>query len=334
MFDCGFALREMNNEVPYWNPPKLYPLSLKAVEGVLKKRFDESGSDGLTKAELAFPASVCNHLVARFMSNFFTSKDLYSKSLLSAVVGSPWCRLTKLHLIYIKYSRDGLEDSLDHRTLKLFQHPLTELTIECNASSTCKYVNFVEIGTSLGDTLTSLTLKHCNIKYEDVSNGFNHLVKLVRLNMHEVTFSGVHHGENNKLLVLPHLEVVNLSVADAFAIFSAQRNVKVLQLYNVSLETDMFNLLTNLVVLDISRNAYDEPVNNLSAVKVSALMVFLSKLPSLRSLDISCRELSDTDLQIFDQPHHRMAFLGLFNTGLCHHQNINADLVCLLLWCA
>ena len=104
-----------------------------------------------------------------------------------------------------------------------------------------------------------------------------------------------------------------------------QRNVKVLQLYNTPVFKDMFGSLTNLVVLDISRKL--RAVSDVTSNIESALMASLSKLPTLKSLDVSCREILDADVQLFDRPHHRMTFLGLFNIALGGHLDVNADQV-------
>ena len=306
----------MSDEVPYWRPPKLYVLSLKAVVGIIKEWFDNEGTDKVMKAELAFPTSTCNHLVARFMSTF-SLKSQHSKLLLSAIVGSPWCRFTKLH---IKYSRDGL-DYWPPPTL--FRYPLTELVIECDAN-----ITLTEISRPVGDTLVSLTLKHCSIQYEDLLDGLGCLVKLLHLTMQYVSCYRAHNKQNkHELLVLPYLEVLDLSFANVQSsedIFPVQRNVKVLQLYDVPVKVELFSLFTNLVVLDISRKLHN---SNILSINESALLTSLSEIPSLKSLDVSCRELSSGDVQLFNQPHHRMTFLGLFNTTLCSHLNINADKV-------
>ena len=307
----------MSDEEPHWSPPKLYAVSLKAVADIIKEWFDKGGADTVTKAELAFPTSMCNHLVARFI---FTLKN-QCKTLLSAILDSPWCRFTKLHM---KYSRDRL-DYWPPPTP--FQHPLTELTIECDPSD-CRYINLTEIGKPLGETLVSLTLKHCNIKYETLQDGLSCLVKLVHLTMQYVTFYRAHYKQNKlELPVLPCLEVLDLSFANVQSIediFSVQSNVKVLQLYDVPVKMETFSLLTNLVVLDISRKLR---ASNVLSINESALMISLSEMPSLKSLDVSCREISTADVQLFDQPRHRMTFLGLFGTTQCSHHNINADKV-------
>lgn len=308
----------MSDEVSYWSPPKLYVLTLKAVAGIIKEWFDKGGANKITEAELAFPTSMCNHLVARFMSTFFASRNQYSRSLLSAIIGSPWCRFTKLHM---KYSRDGL---YYWPPPQLDRYPLKELIIECDASDS-RYVNLIEIGGSVGNTLVSLTLKHCVLKYETFQDGLSCLVKLVHLTMQCVSFQGAQNGPA-ELPVLPCLEVLDLSFANVqtMDLFSVQRNVKVLQLYDVPVKTETFSLLTNLVVLDLSRKLH---ASNVSLINESALMTSLSGMSSLKSLDVSCREISTADVQLFDQPHHRMTFLGLFNTTQYNHQNINADKV-------
>ena len=309
----------MSDEVSYWSPPKLYVLSLKAVAGIIKEWFDKDGANKIMEAELAFPTSTCNHLVAKFTSTFFASKNHHSRSLLSAIIGSPWCRFTKLHM---KNSRDGL---YFWPPPKLDRYHLTELIIECDASD-CRYVNLTEIGRAVGDTLVSLTLKHCNLKHETWQGGLSYWVKLVHLTMQCVSV----HGAQNKLAelpVLPSLEVLDLSLSNVQTIediFSAQRNVKVLQLYDVPVKMETFSLLTNLVVLDISRKLH---TSNVLSINESALMMSLSGVSSLKSLDVSCREISTADVQLFDQPHHRMTFLGLFKTTQYNHQNINADKV-------
>lgn len=314
----GFVLRRgMGDEEPYCSPPKLYVISLKTVVGAIKERFDKGGPDELTKLEFTFPTSVCNKLVAIIMS---MSKG-HSKSLFSAIVDSPWCRLTKLH---IKYSRD----ELDWWPLTtLFNYSLTELIIECDTVD-CKTINLTEIGRPLGNNLVSLTLQNCKIDYKNFEHGLYCFVKLVHLTMQCVSFCGVQCRQNKILIpVLPCLEVLDLSLASLHAIeniFLVQKHVKVLQLYNVPVEMNMFSLLINLVVLDISKKIHD---TNLSSLNESALMASLSKMPSLRSLDVSCRQISDADVSLFDQPHHRMTFLGLFNITLCNHQSINADQV-------
>ena len=311
---------EMSDEVSYWNPPKLYVLSLKAVAGIIKEWFDKGGANKIMEAELAFPASMCNHLVARFTSTFFASKNHYSRSILSAVMSSPWCRFTKLHM---KYSRDGLYYWPPPR---LDQYSLTELIIECDASD-CKYVNLMEIGRPVGNTLVALTLKHCVLKYDSLQHGLSCLVKLVHLTMHCVSFHEAQNIKRAELSALPCLEILDLSFARVQAIediFSVQRNIKVLQLYDVPIKMETMSLLTNLVVLDLSRKLH---TSNVSLINESALMTSLSGMPSLKSLDVSCREISTSDVQLFDQPHHRMTFLGLFNTTQYNHQNINADMV-------
>lgn len=302
----------------YCGPPRLYVLSLKALVDVIEEWFDEGGSEKLTKSELALPTSICNHLIARFMSICFTSKSQHTKSLLSAIVDSPWCRFTKL---YMKYSRDGV----DYPPLTtLFHRPLTELSIECDASD-CRNINLTEVGRSLGNSLVSLTLKNCNIDYESLQYGFSFLTKLVYFTAQHISF----YGPQSKmaLSVLPCLELLDLSFADVITIeniISVQKSIKVLQLYSVPIHMDVFSLLTNLVVLDISRKVH---AASITSVDESALMASLSKMSSLKSLDVSCREISDADVQMFDKPHHRMRFLGLYNITLCNHQDINADQV-------
>ena len=307
----------MSDEVPYWRPPRLFDLSLTMVVGTIKKWFDDS--EKLKNSELALPTSICNHLVERFMS---TSTWKHSKILLSAIVDSPWCRFTKL---CIKYSRDRL----DYRPqMKLLQYPLTELAIECDASD-FKNINLNEIGPPLGNTLVSLTLKHCNVEYEGLQYAFRCLVRLVHLTVHCISFYGERREFQTTVPLLPSLEVLDLSFTDLSTvetILSAQKNVKVLQLYNASIHVpvEMFCIFTNLVVLDISTKVQS---TSMPVLNESALMASLSKMHSLKSLDVSCREISDVDVQLFDQPHHRMAFLGLFNITICNHQAINADQV-------
>ena len=313
----------MNDEVPYWSPSRLYLLSLKVVVDTIKECFHEGGLEELTKSQLAFPTSTCNHLIESLVSSYSTSKDQYLRSLLSAIVNSPCCRFTKL---YVRHPRDA-NDYFPLATL--FQCSLTELAIEYDSASCKKNVNLTEIGRALGNTLVSLTLKQCNIiEYENLQYGFSCLVKLMRLTLQYISFSGSCHGQNKTTLpVLPCLEVLNLTLEDVITenILSLQRNVKVLQLYKTPVHKDMFEELTNIVVLDISRKL---PVaTGGSSINESALMASLSKLPSLKSLDVSCREISDADVQLFDQPHHRMTFFGLFNVALDSHLDVNADQV-------
>lgn len=313
----------MKDEVPYWSPSRLYLLSLKVVVDTIKERFHEEDLEEITEWKLAFPTSTCNHLVASLISNY-TSKDQHLKSLLSAIVNSPWCRLTKL---YVRHPRDA---NNYFPLTTLFQCPLTELAIEYDSSASYRRnINLTEIGRAFGNTLVSLTLKQCNIEYE--YSGFNCLVKLVRLALKYISFSRPCCGENRTVLpFLPSLEVLDLTLGDVIAaenILSSQRNIKVLQLYNTPVYEDMFDeALTNIVVLDISRKL---PITTTDASSVieSVLMASLSKLPSLKSLDVSCREISDADVQLFDQPHHRMTFFGLFNVALGSHLDVNADQV-------
>ena len=319
----------MSDEVPYWNPLKLYALSLNAVVDMIKERFSGGNSDALIKAGLTFPTSICNQLVARFVSDL-SSKDVNSKSLLSAILDSPWCRLTK---VYLKFSRD--HGHYYFLMTRLSHYSLTELSIEFDDSTHLNIIYLTDIGQSLGNTLASLTLKHCAIgkDLKELEHALNYLVKLVQLRMHFVAFSEVRacgFFHQNKMPVLPQLEMLDFAFASGYHevtgnIFTVQKNVKVLRLYGVYVETNMLSLLTNLVVLDISRNVHD--FSNELPVKDSILMEYLSKMLSLKSLDVSYRDISDTDVQLFDQPHHRMIFLGLFNTTPCSRQNINADQV-------
>ena len=290
----------------------------------------------MVKADWAFPTSLCNHLVARHSHSFSSLKDQYSNSLLSAIVDySPWCRLTKLH---IKYSRDVQDYTCnDHwSTATLQRYDLTELVIECDASN-CRNINLIEIGRELGDTLVSLTLKHCTVKHGSLQEGLSYLVNLEYLTLQYITFDEVDYQQKYMFPVLQCLEVMDLSMdvqgttndlcsmQVAEDMCSVQSSVKILQLYNIPARTEMFSLLSNLVVVDISRKLHTS--FSLSSLNESALMVYLSGMVSLKSLDVSCREVTSSDVQLFDQPHHRMAFLGLFNTTPSSHQNINADKV-------
>ena len=320
VFDCGFRLhRGMNVEVSYWSPPRLYLLSLKVVVDTIKEWFGKGGLEELTKSELTFPISTCNHLVESLVLSYSASKDQYLKSLLPAILNSPWCRFTKL---YVRHPRDA-SDYFPLTTL--FQCSLTELAIEYDSTDCRKTINLTGIGRVLGNTLVSLTLKQCNIEYESLNYELSCLVKLLRLTLQYISFSG---PQNKTLPVLPCLEVLDITLGDVIAIkniLSMQRNVKVLQLYNTPVFKDMFGSLTNLVVLDISRKL--RAVSDVTSNIESALMASLSKLPSLKSLDVSCREILDADVQLFDRPHHRMTFLGLFNIALGGHLDVNADQV-------
>ena len=326
----------MTDEVPYWSPPALYVLSLKVVVHIIKECFANGGLDSVINADWAFPTSLCNHLVARHAHSFSSLKDQYSNSLLSAIVDySPWCRLTKLH---IKYSRD-VEDysSWDHwMTTTLQRYELTELIIEFDASN-CRNINLTEIGREVGETLVSLTLKHCTVKHGSLQEGLSCLVKLKHLKFQYITFDETDYQQKYVFPILPCLEVLELCMnvlrttddlcfmQVAEDVSCVQSSVKVLQLYNIPARTELFSLLSNLVVVDISRKLHTSI--SLSSLNESALMVCLSGMVSLKSLDVSCREITSSDIQLFNQPHHRMEFLGLFNTTPCSHQSINADKV-------
>ncbi|XP_065917718.1 zyg eleven-related protein 1-like isoform X2 [Dysidea avara] len=80
------------------------------------------------------------------------------------------------------------------------------------------------------------------------------------------------------------------------------------------------------MVLDVSKSVHKDGG---SFHEDGDLMVALSKLPCLESLDVSCRQVSARDLQLFDPPHHHMLFLGLVNSPLCGHPDINSNLACI-----
>ena len=315
-----YGIDEINDEMPYWRPPKLYVLSLKVVVDAIKEYSDGGGDLN----ELAFPISVCNDLVARLTSNYSASND----RLLSTIADSPWCRLTKL---YMDCSRDRFES---WPLTTLFRHHLTEVTVNCGYTVT-KRININDIGKSLGNTLISLTLEQCSVNHESLIHGFRYFVKLAQLNMLRVSFCETRSEQSKVTLpALGSLEVLSLSRGHVVQpveliedIFFVQKGIKVLQLYNIAVEPNTFNLLTNLVVLDVSIPPDLHGTDTLSN-NDSALMESLSKMPSLMSLDVSCRRISDANLQLFDHPHHhRMEFLGLFNTSMCDRQNINAKQV-------
>jgi len=319
-----------------WNPSTLYRLSLKAVVEYVKERFNKTrytGDGALTEECIRFPTSIINDLVARFV-DFYTSSTsyqatLFARNLLYKVISSRFCEYTKLH---IKYSREGTDCSL---LTSLSHKPLKELCIDCGCvKSLCRKITLAEFGVPLRTALVSLTLKNCIINFTDILSELRNLVSLNSFSIPCSTFElqapiGKENGYNrmSKIKAMDFSGVITPDVSDDVCIklFYSQTNLTVLRLFGVPVTSSSFILLNNLMVLDISKSV---PKFNESLHEDDDLMVVLSKLPCLKSLDVSCRQVTARDLQLFDPPHHRMLFLGLVNSPLCGHPDVNTDLVC------
>jgi len=336
----------MGEFVEGWNPLTLYRLSLKAVVEYVKERFNRTrytGDGAVTEECIRFPTSISNDLVAQFVE-FYTSTTSYqarllARNLLYEVISSPLCEYTKLH---VKYSREGA--CYNSVLTALSRKPLKELCIDCGYDTLSRRsINLAEIGLPLSTTLVSLTLNKCIINFANIFSGLGNLVNLSSFSIpySSFDFQPIEYSLQADNSLQPTVEdgwsaTSKIQAMDFSAIatpdacvkiFYSQTNVKILQLFNLPVASSSFVLLSNLMVLDISKSV-EEGDGGSTSHEDDDVMAVLSRLPCLKSLDVSCRQVSAKDLQLFDPPHHRMLFFGLVNSSLCGHPDINADSVC------
>ena len=316
-------------------PRKLVSLALDSVQQLLYRALEivllEGGGEGELLRELlgleqgyCFSSLLSDQLLSRFAE----------KGQLNCRILECFCRnnigcITKICL--------SACPDLNEKTLcLLLQHPLLELTLSVSAASQglVKWEHLEHLSKHpAGATLRSFTVGCTDETYPPDNDAFvwlRNLKSLVRLDFHDMYLPVAGETFGEIVEQLPGLAVLNLARTSISDLRACNSNLKALSVNGipVHLNHTLFGHIIeirSLVSLDLSQLDY-----NSSGYGLNYGMEFmrkLSRMPSLKYLDVSGHQIYPFDLDCFDPPHHRMSFFGLLATRACRRMEFNCDMV-------
>lgn len=328
---------------PLITPQSLKRLSLSVFCAELHMALTIAGRKACTKAnadchlrellggpnEGAILSSFLSDEVILFSSTKYTFTGADLSSFCSSKIGT----VTKVNLLKCM---DVAEQAFE----LLVRYPLLELTmcVQASVDSPCCQKRLYELGGSpAAGTLLALTVAPRGRKVIRLGADFTWLAKLKqirRLDMSGVCLVARERDFAHALDQLSNISFLNVSGTGLWSIPITVDHLTVL----VSRNTTIFSSLTScgnlvgfnaLVTLDISRDCMDDSLSVQDTASVTDVYKSLSEKPHLLYLDLSGLVVSASVIGYFDQPHHKMHFLGLVKTEAASMKEINSQVVSL-----
>ena len=302
------------------SPPPLEMLCLELVCANIEDLCQEVlQGDDFAFRRLAFkwPVFLYEHLAESILTRLASTGKLSSR-ILTLFLDRGTCRLRKICIA----NSDVLE-MLPVLKVLLEHHLVSDLDLRGSK------IQFSELcGSITSHLIFSLQrLNLSNVRKQKLNSSV--LCQLKSLRHLDISRRGVNDKDlYNISECLPQIESLNISctdVTDVNSLGNLKNSLKVLQVYNspVAWKDRMrFAEFTSLLQLDISINPDKMRYYDLlgDAENVEALLETSGVLPNLIDLDISGTPgVMYSALQVFQDSHPQLRFLGLCKTGLTSH---------------